>query len=138
MVDRGQLQVPGSQPPVSRAVYGRGAENRIEAPWRHSARDERRRGQGKGALDGSHAGESPSSGLWLEHRMAFWWEVRRGSLGESLSHHSSTVGLDGQRQSMVLKLYYRKAGEREKVKVERERDQSWARGEKGGERERER
>jgi hypothetical protein len=114
VVDRGQLQVPGSQPPVSRAVYGRGAENRIEAPWRHSARDERRRGQGKGALDGSHAGESPSSGLWLEHRMAFWWEVRRGSLGESLSHHSSMADLHDQRQSMVLEFYCRKARRKER------------------------
>jgi hypothetical protein len=44
--------------------------------------------------------------------MAFWREVRRGSLGESLSHPSSTVGLDDQRQSRVLELYCRKAGER--------------------------
>jgi hypothetical protein len=28
--------------------------------------------------------------------MAFWWEVRRGFLGDS-----STAGLDDQRQSMV-------------------------------------
>jgi hypothetical protein len=39
---------------------------------------------------------SPWSGLWLEHRKAFWLEVRHGSLGESLSHHSSTTGLDEQ------------------------------------------
>jgi hypothetical protein len=45
----------------------------------------------------------------MEHRKAFQWEVRHSSLGESLSHHSSTVGLDEQRQSMVLKLYCRKA-----------------------------
>ena len=81
---------------------------------------------------------SPVHGYSVGRSSVLCWEVRLGSLGESLSHHSSTVGLDGQRQSMVLKLYYRKAGEREKVKVERERDQSWARGEKGGERERER
>ena len=37
---------------------------------------------------------------------------RLGSLGESLSHRSSTAGLDDQRQSMVLELYYRKAGRR--------------------------
>jgi hypothetical protein len=42
--------------------------------------------------------------------MAFWWEVRCDSLGESPSHHSSMAGLDEQRQSMVLKLYCRKAG----------------------------
>ena len=35
-------------------------------------------------------------------------EVKRGSLGESLSHCSSTVGLDKQRQSVVLELYCRK------------------------------
>jgi hypothetical protein len=34
------------------------------------------------------------------------------------------AGLNEQRQSMVLELYYRKAGEREKVK-ERERDCPW-------------
>jgi hypothetical protein len=32
------------------------------------------------------------------------------------------VGLDEQRQSMVLELYCRKAGEREKVERERERE----------------
>ena len=31
------------------------------------------------------------------------------------------AGFDEQRQSMVLELYYRKAGEREKVERERER-----------------
>jgi hypothetical protein len=45
----------------------------------------------------------------LEHRMAFWQEVRCGSLGKNLSHHSSTAGYDDQRQSMVLELYCRKA-----------------------------
>jgi hypothetical protein len=64
------------------------------------------------------------------HRMAFWWEVRRGSLGESLSHHSSTVGLDEQRQSMVLELYCRKAGRKRERKRERERERE--RGREGG------
>ena len=32
VVDKGQPQVPGSQPPVSHAGYGRGSENRIGAP----------------------------------------------------------------------------------------------------------
>ena len=45
--------------------------------------------------------------------------VRRGSLEESLSHRPSTAGLDEQRQSMVLELYYRKAGEKRK---DRKRD----------------
>jgi hypothetical protein len=35
--------------------------------------------------------------LWLQCRKAFWQEVRRCSLGESLSYHSSVVGLDEQR-----------------------------------------
>jgi hypothetical protein len=41
--------------------------------------------------------------------------IRHGSLGESLSYCPSTAGLDKQRQSMVLELYFRRAGEREKV-----------------------
>jgi hypothetical protein len=53
--------------------------------------------------------------------MAAVQEVRRGSLGESLSHHSSLVGLNEQRQSMVLELYCRKAGgKREGRKRKRE------------------
>jgi hypothetical protein len=36
-------------------------------------------------------GESPWSGLWLEHRKAFRQEVRHGSLRESLSHHSTLM-----------------------------------------------
>jgi hypothetical protein len=55
-------------------------------------------------------GKSPWPGLWLEHREAFWREVRCGSLGESLSHCSSTASLDEQRQFIVLELYCRKAG----------------------------
>jgi hypothetical protein len=41
-----------------------------------------------------------------------------------------TVGLDKQRQSMVLELYYRKAGGGGKRKGKRERDRPWPRGEK--------
>ena len=52
-------------------------------------------------------GESHWSGSWPECRKA--WGAG-GSLGESLSHSSSTEGLDEQRQSMALELYYRKAG----------------------------
>ena len=46
------------------------------------------------------------------------WSIRRlsggrfGSLGESLSHCSSMVGLDEERQSKVLELYCRKTGEK--------------------------
>jgi hypothetical protein len=63
---------------------------------------------------------------------AFWLEVRWRSLGESLSHHSSTVGLDEQRQSMVLELYCRKAG-RKREKVERGREAGHGHVERGGE-----
>ena len=69
--------------------------------------------------------ESP----WLECRKTSWWEVRQGSLGESLSHHSSTAGLDEQRQSKVLELYCGKAGGKREGK--RERDRPWPRGDKG-------
>ena len=65
----------------------------------------------------------------MEHRKAFQWEVRHSSLGESLSHHSSTVGLDEQRQSMVLKLYCRKAERKREGK--KEGDWPWLGGEKG-------
>ena len=68
----------------------------------------------EGAQGGSHTGESPWSGPWLEHRKAFHQKIGNGSLGESLSHCRSTVGLDEQRQSMVLELYCRKAGRKKK------------------------
>jgi hypothetical protein len=66
---------------------------------------------------------------------AFWLEVRHGSLGESLSHRSSTEGLVKQRQSMILELYCRKAGRKREG---RERGQPWPCGEGGRERERRR
>jgi hypothetical protein len=47
------------------------------------------------------------------------------------------VGLDEQRQSMVLELYCRKAG-RKREGRKRERGQPWPRGENGEGRERER
>ena len=111
-VDKGQPLVPGSQSLASHAGHGRGAENRIgalgmkggEGRWRWMV----------------PIGESPWSGPWLEHRMAFWREVRHGLLGESPSHYSSTVGLDEQRQSMVLELYCRKAGRKREGRKERE------------------
>jgi hypothetical protein len=80
-------------------------------------------------------GESPWSSPWLEHRKAFWQKFRGGSLGESLSHHSSTVGLDEQRQSMVLELIVERQGEGEKVERERPAMATWGWGE-GGERRR--
>ena len=79
------------------------------------------------------------SGSGLEHKKAFHLESRKGSLGESLSHHPSTVGLDEQRQSMVLELYCRKAGgKREERERKRERAAMAKRREGGREREKER
>jgi hypothetical protein len=60
------------------------------------------------------------------------------SLEESLPHHPSAVGLDEQKQSMVLELCCRKAGKRERRERERERERErvrvrpWPRGEKWG------
>jgi hypothetical protein len=71
--------------------------------------------------------------LWLEHRKAFQWEVRHSSLRESLSHCSSTVGLDEQRQSLALELYFRKA----ERKMYKERSWPWPCGERREGRERE-
>lgn len=87
-----------------------------------------------GALCCSHVGENPWSSLWQEHMKAFWWEVRSSSLEEILSLHSSMVGLDEQRQSMVLGLYCRKKrGKREGRK--RKRGRPWPK-ESGGKSER--
>ena len=51
---------------------------------------------------------------------AFHLEIRNGSLQESLSLPPSAVGLDEQRHSMVLELYYRKAGRKREGRRERE------------------
>ena len=60
MVDKGQLQVPGSQSLASHAGYSRGAENRIGPLGGTRPMEEGRRGQGeRRALGGSHTGESP-------------------------------------------------------------------------------
>jgi hypothetical protein len=70
-----------------------------------------------------------------EHRKAFQWEVKCGSLGESLSHRLSKTGLDEQRQSMVLEHYCRKAGRKTESR-KRERSRPWPCGEGGAEGER--
>jgi hypothetical protein len=122
--------------PDTAGHFGR-AENKMGALWGGtvSPRAEGRRGQGERALGVFHVGESPWSGLWLEHRKTFCQVVRCGSLGESLSHHSSTAGLYEQKQSMVLELYCRKA-ERKREGRKRERGCPWPYGEGGkGERE---
>jgi hypothetical protein len=87
-------------------------------PWGWLAHPQGRRKKWagrEGVLGGFHMGKSPWSGPCLERRKAFWWEVRRGSLGESLSHRSSTAGIDEQRQSMILELYCRKAERKREV-----------------------
>jgi hypothetical protein len=53
-------------------------------------------------------------GSRLDCRKAFWWEVTGGSLGGNLFHCSSTACLYDQRQSMVLELYCRKTGRKER------------------------
>jgi hypothetical protein len=55
--------------------------------------------------------------------------LRHSSLGESLSHLSSTVGLDEQRQSLVLELYCRKA---ERKREGRKRETGHSQVERGG------
>ena len=81
-------------------------------------------------VGGSHAGESLCSYPWLEDRKAFQFEVRCGSLGESVAHLSSTVGLKGQRESIILELYCRKAGRKRKGR-QKESGWPWPCGEKG-------
>ena len=84
-----------------------------------------------GPLGGSHREKSPWSSLWLEHRKAFKWEVRGVSLGESLSHRSSMMGLDEQRQSMVSERFVERQIEREKVERWRPAMAMWREGRKG-------
>ena len=71
-------------------------------------------------MRGSQTGESEHSGSGLKHMKAFHGEIRKGSLGESLSHPPSSVGLDEQRHFMVLELYHRKAGRKRECRRERE------------------
>ena len=90
-------------------------------------------------MRGSHTCESEHSGSGLEHLKAFHLESRNGSLGESLSHPPSAVGLDEQRHSMVLELYCRKAGGKREGKKEgggeaREKERVRGREERRGER----
>jgi hypothetical protein len=87
-------------------------------------------------LCGSHEGESPWYVNGWETGKPSGRRLRSSSLRKSLSHRSSMAGLDGHRQSMVLELYCRKAGEGEKV--EREKDRPQPCGEMGEGRERRR
>jgi hypothetical protein len=92
------------------AGHCRRAENKVEAPGvaQSSPGQREEKTRREGALGGSHMGNSPWSCPLLEHREALQHEVRHSSLGENLFHHSSMVGLDEQRQSMILELYCRK------------------------------
>ena len=92
-------------------------------------------GRGRGGTGwflpcGGGGGKSPWSGPWLEYRKAFQREVRHSLLEESLHHCSSTVGLDEQRQSVVLELYCRKA-EIKREGRKREKGRTWLCGEWG-------
>ena len=49
-------------------------------------------------------------------------EIRKGSLGQSLSPPTSTVGPDEQRHSVVLELYYRNARGKREGRRERPRE----------------
>jgi hypothetical protein len=82
-------------------------------------------GRERGGTEWFPVGESPWSGPWLEHRMAFWREVKHSSL----AHRSSMTGLNDQRQSMVLELYCRKAGRK---KEGRKREAGHGHMERGG------
>jgi hypothetical protein len=100
------------------------AENRMRAPeWFISPGAEGKRGQGeRGALGGSHM-ESPWFNPWLESKKAFQQEVRHPLLFRGKPKLcSSTAGLDEQTQSMVLKLYCRKAG---RTREGRKRERGW-------------
>jgi hypothetical protein len=57
-------------------------------------------------------------GSWLEHRKAFHLKIRNGSLGESLSCPPRAESLDEQGHSMVLEIYYRKAGRKRECRKE--------------------
>jgi hypothetical protein len=57
-----------------------------------------------------------------------------GSVGESLSHRPGAVGLDEQRQCLILELYCRKAGGKERRQKERERETSHGQEERRGKR----
>jgi hypothetical protein len=61
-----------------------------------------RGGVNKGSPTWESQGYFPKVIEEREHRKAFHQEIRKGSLGESLSHPPSAVGLDEQRHSMVL------------------------------------
>jgi hypothetical protein len=94
-------ETTGSQPQVSQTLLDTIEELRTKwGSWGQlcqprSWREER--AGGEGTLGGSHVDETLCSGPWLKHKKAFQQEVRGGSLGESLFHHSSKVYLDKQR-----------------------------------------
>jgi hypothetical protein len=136
-------EIIGSQSWASQTQLDTMEELRTKCPPpRHPLGQREERAGGRGDTGGSHVGESPWSDPWLECWKASRWEVRRGSLGDSLFHCSSTAGLDEQRQSMVLELYCRKAERRERERqTDRQTDRQAGyshveRGWKGRERER--
>jgi hypothetical protein len=100
----------------------------LDSPW----------AEGRGGQGERVTGKRLWSGPWLEPRKAFKLEVTQGYLEDGLSYFLIMEGLDEQRQSIVLELYCRKA-ERKKIEREKERlAMAMWRGERLGERERER
>jgi hypothetical protein len=129
-------EITGSQSLASQTWLDSVEELRTKWRPRHpQGRREERAGR-EGLPCGSHAGQSSWSSPCLEHRKAFQWEVRHGSLGESLSQLLGMGVLDGQRLSMVLELYCGKAErKREGRKTERPAIATWREGEREREKE---
>jgi hypothetical protein len=72
-----QSKATDSQPWASCSGYCGRAENKW-GPWERLGQPQSQREEragGEGPLGGSHEGESPWSGRWLEGRKTFRWEV---------------------------------------------------------------
>jgi hypothetical protein len=97
---RKDCQMLSTQPQVSiqasDPLFGGGGRTRGNLTWgpRATRCSPRVMGEKVEGKKGSHIGESEHSRPLLEHRKAFHPEIRKGSLGESLSHPPSTVGLE--------------------------------------------
>jgi hypothetical protein len=77
-------------------------------------------------------GQPPTWGAPGKHPVSLGLWERGSHTGKSLGS-----SLEEQRLSMVLELYYRKAGGKREGRKERKRDRPWPRGKRGERRERE-
>jgi hypothetical protein len=127
-VGQGQSSVTGSQSQAPHTGYCGRAKNK----WRPQSTLGPKGGENRGR--GVRLGVSTWARV-LGQSLAGEQESLPGLLGESLSYHSSTAGLDEQRQSMVLELYCRKA---ERKREGRERGWPWPQGDREEGRERRR